>query len=73
MSRKHLGMKRPIRQFVKAVDEMFEYVQAFDFILPRGEMAKEEAIREWKTAINKVIVQINNIRNTQIELIKKGD
>lgn len=31
MSRKHLGMKRPIKQFDKAVDEMIDYINAFNF------------------------------------------
>ena len=72
MSRKHLGVKRAIRQFVKAVDEMFEYVQVFDAMPPRGDGAKEMAIKEWKTAINNVIIQINNIRNTQIDILKES-
>ena len=73
MSRKHLGMKRPIKQFDKAVDEMIEYINAFTFIPPRGDGAKEMAIQEWKQCINNVIIQINNIKNTQIDLLLKGD
>lgn len=73
MSRKHLGMKRPIRQFNKAVEEMEEYIQAFSFLPPRGDGAKQAAIQEWKQVINDVIIQINNIKNTQIELIERED
>ena len=69
MSRKHLGMKRPIKQFDKAVDEMIEYINVFNFLPPRGDGAKEQAIKEWKEVINDVIIQINNIKNTQIDLI----
>lgn len=72
MSRKKLGMKRPIKQFDKAVDEMIEYINAFTFLPPRGDGAKELAINEWKECINNVIIQINNIKNTQIDLILRG-
>lgn len=71
MSRKHLGMKRPIKQFDKAVDKMIDYINAFNFLPPRGEGAKELAIQEWKKCINDVIIQINNIKNTQIELLDR--
>lgn len=73
MSRKHLGMKRPIKQFDKAVDEMIEYINAFTFLPPRGDGAKEQAINEWKKCINDVVIQLNNIKNTQIELILRGE
>lgn len=73
MSRKHLGIKRPIKQFDKAVDEIIEYINAFTFMPPRGDGAKEQAINEWKRCINNVIIQINNIKNTQIDLILRGD
>ena len=56
--------------FIKCqVDEMVEYINAFNFLPPRGNGAKEQAISEWKEVINNVIIQINNIRNTQIDLI----
>lgn len=71
MSRVHLGMKRPIKQFDKAVDKMIDYINAFNFLPPRGEGAKELAIQEWKKCINDVIIQINNIKNTQIELLDR--
>lgn len=73
MSRKHLGMKRPIKQFNKAVEIMDEYIQAFSFLPPRGDVVKECAINEWKQVINDVIIQINNIKNTQIDLILRED
>ena len=73
MSRKHLGMKRPLKQFDKAVDEMIEYINAFNFLPPRGDGAKEQAISEWKDVINDVIIQINNIKNTQIDLIMRDE
>ncbi len=73
MSRKHLGMKRPINQFNKAVEEMDEFIQALNFLPPRGEGAKECAINEWKQCINNVIIQLNNIKNAQIDLILRGD
>ena len=69
MSRKHLGMKRPIKQFDKAVDEMIDYINVFNFLPPRGNGAKELAIQEWKEVINNVVVQLNNVKNTQIKIL----
>ena len=73
MSRKHLGMKRTVRQFNKAVNEMFDYINAFNFLPPLGDGAKEQSIKEWKQVCNNVLIQFNNIRNTQIELLEKSD
>ena len=73
MSRKHLGMKRPIKQFDKAVSEMIDYINTFAFLPPRGDEAKEQAIQEWKSVINDVVIQLNNIKNTQIDLLLKED
>jgi len=70
MSKKNLGMKRPIQQFDKAINEMIDYINAFTFMPPRGDGAKEQAITEWKQCINNVIIQINNIKNTQIDLLR---
>lgn len=71
MGKKHLGMTRPIRKFNEACEEMGEYINAFEMLPPMGEGAKEMAIKEWKQVINNVIIQLNNIKNTQIELIEK--
>lgn len=73
MSRKHLGMTRPVRQFDKAVNEMIDYINAFNFLPPRGAGAKEHAINEWKEVINNVVIQLNNIKNTQIDLLMRGE
>ena len=72
MSRIHLGMKRPLKKFNESVIEMCQYIEAFNFMPPRGDGAKECAIDEWKECINNVIIQINNIKNTQIDLIMRG-
>ena len=72
MSRKHLGITRPVRQFDKAVSEMIDYINAFNFLPPRGAGAKEQALNEWKQVINNVVIQLNNIKNTQIDLIMRG-
>ena len=73
MSRKHLGMKRPIRQFEKALNEMIDFINAVNFLPPRGEGAKAAATDEWKEIINNVIIQLNNIKHAQIKLIYKED
>lgn len=66
-------MKRPVRKFYESVNEMIDYINAFNYLLPRGDGAKEQAINEWKSVINDVLIQLNNIKNTQIDLIQKGD
>lgn len=73
MSRKHLGMKRPIMQFNRALEELFEYVVSFENMPPRGDGAKEQAIKEWKQCFNNALIQFNNIKNTQIELLERND
>ena len=73
MSRKHLGMKRPVKQFSKAVDEMLIYLDVFDNFPPKGDEEKEIMIQRWKKCINDVIIQINNIKNTQIELLEREE
>ena len=73
MSRKHLGMTRPVREFDKAVNEMINYINAFNFLPPRGDGAKQHAINEWKEVINNVVIQLNNIKNTQIDIILRGE
>lgn len=70
MSRKHLGMKRPVKQFEKATNEMNDYINSVNILPIRGEYAKEQAIKEWKTIINNVVVLLNNVKNMQIELIR---
>ena len=73
MSRKHLGMKRAVKQFDKAVSEMIDYIDTFAFLPPRGDGAKEQAVQEWKSVINDVVIQLNNIKNTQIDLLLRGE
>lgn len=65
-------MNNSIDKLNKSLASMTEYIEAFNFLLPQGEYAKEEAIKEWNTCVNDVIVQINNVKNRQIELIKKS-
>lgn len=73
MSKKRLGMNRAITQFNKACQEMGEYIEAFNYLPPRGDGAKAMAIQEWKECINDVVIQLNNIKNLQIQLIEKGN
>lgn len=41
LSRKHLGMRRPVRKFYESVNEMIDYINAFNNLIPRGDGAKE--------------------------------
>lgn len=73
MGRKHLGMKRPLKQFERSLDEMYEYISAFQFLPPRGCGARKMAIKEWKQVCNDVLIQFNNVRNAQIDLLERDE
>ena len=51
---------------------MYEYISAFQFLPPRGDGAREMAIKEWKQVCNDALIQFNNVRNTQIDLLERG-
>ena len=51
----------------------FLYMGIIETFPPITEEEKEEAIQRWKTCINDVIIQINNIKNTQIELLEREE
>lgn len=74
MSRVHLGMKRPIRQFDKYYKDFIELIDEIEKFPPKSEIEKVIYISRVKNKFNDCLIQLNNIRNTQIDYLKsKGD
>ena len=71
MSRVHLGMKRPIRQFEKHYKELLELIDEIEKYPPDDELQKTLYISRLKERFNDTLIQFNNIKNTQIELLER--
>lgn len=72
MSRVHLGMKRPVRQFEKHYRELLELIDEIEKYPPDDELQKTLYISKLKERFNDTLIQFNNIKNTQIELLERG-
>lgn len=70
MSRVHLGMKRPIRQFEKHYKELLELVNEIEKYPPDNQLQKTLYIARLKERFNDALIQLNNIKNTQIDYLK---
>lgn len=73
MSRIHLGMKRPIRKFDEYYEKLMYLIDEIDMYPPDDELQKELYIARLKTTFNDTLIQLNNIKNTQIELLNRGE
>lgn len=72
MSRIHLGMKRPIRQFNKSYKKLLELIEYFEIEPIVIEEQKEVRIQMLKEIFNDCLIQLNNIKNTQIDYLKES-
>ena len=72
MSRVHLGMKRPIRQFEKYYTELLNLIDEIEMYPPEDEIQKDLYVSRLKTTFNDTLIQLNNIKNTKLELLEKG-
>lgn len=72
MSRVHLGMKRPIRQFNKSYKRLLELIEHFEEEPITTEVQKEVRIQMLKERFNDCLIQLNNIKNTQIDYLKES-
>lgn len=72
MSRVHLGMTRPIKQFVKHYTKLLNLIDEIEMYPPDDELQKSLYIARLKTTFNDALIQFNNIKNTQLELLNKG-
>ena len=70
MSRVHLGMKRPIRQFEKSYKELLELIDEIEKYPPDDELQKTLYVSRLKERFNDTLIQLNNIKNTQIDYLK---
>ena len=71
MSKAHLGMKRPIRQFEKHYSKLIELIDEIEMYPPDDELQKGLYIVRIKSTFNDVLIQLNNIKNTQISYVDK--
>lgn len=71
MSRVHLGMKRPIRQFDKYYSKLLELIEEIEQFPPTNDLEKLLYISRLKDRFNDALIQLNNIKNTQIDYLKK--
>ena len=67
MSRIHLGMKRPIRQFEKSYKRLLELIDEIEKYPSNDELQKELYVLRLKERFNDCLIQLNNIKNTQNE------
>lgn len=72
MSRVHLGMKRPIRQFVKYYTKLLNLIDEIEMYPPEDATQKDLYVSRLKATFNDTLIQFNNIKNTQIELLERG-
>lgn len=71
MSRVHLGMKRPVRQFEKHFANLLNLIDEIEIYPPDDELQKKLYISRLKLTFNDTLIQLNNIKNTQLELLEK--
>ena len=71
MSRVHLGMKRPIRQFENSYKKLLELIDEIEKYPPDDELQKTLYVSRLKERFNDCLIQLNNIKNTQIDYLKE--
>ena len=72
MSRVHLGMKRPIRQFDKYYSKLLELIEEIEKYPATSELEKSLYKSRIKQGFNDCLIQLNNIKNTQIDYLKES-
>ena len=71
MSRVHLGMTRPIRQFGKYYYKLLKLIDEIEMYPPDDKLQKDLYISRLKSTFNDTLIQLNNIKNTQLELLER--
>ena len=72
MSRVHLGMKRPIRQFENSYKKLLELIDDIETYPTDDELQKILYVSRLKERFNDCLIQLNNIKNTQIDYLKES-
>ena len=70
MSRIHLGMKRPIRQFERNYRDLIDLIDEIEERPPTNDKEKQDYIDRLKLKFNYALIQLNNIKNTQIDYLE---
>ena len=65
-------MKRPIRQFEKYYTELLNLIDEIEMYPPEDEIQKDLYVSRLKTTFNDTLIQLNNIKNTQIDYLKES-
>jgi len=66
-------MKRPIRQFTKSWYKLLTTIEEIKQMPPTNELEKSLYKARIKVNINDCLIQLNNIKNTQIEYLEKEE
>lgn len=65
-------MKRPIRQFEKSYKELLELIDEIEKYPPDDDLQKALYVSRLKERFNYCLIQLNNIKNTQIDYLKES-
>lgn len=65
-------MKRPIRQFNKHYKRLLELIEEIEQFPPTNDLEKLLYISRLKDRFNDALIQLNNIKNTQIDYLKES-
>ena len=65
-------MTRPIKQFGKYYTKLLNLIDEIEMYPPENEIQKDLYVSRLKTTFNDTLIQLNNIKNTQLELLERG-
>ena len=65
-------MKRPIRKFEKSYKKLLELIDEIEKYQPDDELQKDLYVSRLKERFNDCLIQLNNIKNTQIDYLKES-
>lgn len=71
MSKVHLGMKRPIRQFNEHYIKLLNLISEIEQFPATSTLEKDLYISRLKDNFNDCLIQLNNIKNTQIDYLER--
>ena len=60
------------KQFGKYYTELLNLIDEIEMYPPEDEIQKDLYVSRLKTTFNDTLIQLNNIKNTQIELLERG-
>ena len=65
-------MARPIKQFGKYYTKLLNLIDEIEMYPPENEIQKDLYVSRLKTTFNDTLIQLNNVKNTQLELLEQG-